>query len=210
MAYVSIINKHGQVTIPKDIRRARGWKAGTRIRIIQGDEASMIMRAGKMPHSKPELYFASSMSDVEFQELQHQVQAGTLLRLAEGIYIPLMPEEELAALVRQYWHQVAGTIAPGGVISHLSAMKRSALESGVLILSHPTLPASEVILPGLQLHILQGHGPLPGDIPLGTTGLHFSGRTRMLLENLGPAGEHRASAADAETQLVALLDAFGG
>lgn len=63
MTYISILNKHGQVTIPKEIRRSPAWKAGTRISITQGDEASVIMRAGKMPQSEPELYFTTSMSD---------------------------------------------------------------------------------------------------------------------------------------------------
>lgn len=74
MAYVAIINKHGQVTIPKDIRRARGWKAGTRSSIIQGDGAAFILRAAQMPQSKPELLFTTSMPNADAHELAGQAR----------------------------------------------------------------------------------------------------------------------------------------
>jgi len=204
------INVHGQVTIPKNIQRARDWKAGTPISVIQSDDSSSILRARQMPQPKPELHFAALNPASDAYELELQVQAGTLLRLAEGIYAPLMPENELAALVRRQWQQVAGAIAPGGVLSHLSAMKGGVLESGVLVLSHPTHPEGEVVLPGLRLFIVSGPGPLAGDMPLGTSGLHFAGRARMLLENLDRSGIVPASASDAETHLVTLLIASDG
>lgn len=59
MAYVATINKHGQVTIPKHIRRARGWKAGTRISIVQSDGATIILRVAEIPQSKLELLFTT-------------------------------------------------------------------------------------------------------------------------------------------------------
>jgi len=163
-----------------------------------------------MPQLKPELHFAASTTANDAYELERQVQAGSLLRLAGGIYAPLMSKEELAVLVLRYWQQVAGAIAPGGVVSHLSAMKVGVLESGVLVLSHPTYPEGEVIFPGLRLLIVHGPGPLAGDMPLGTSGLHFAGRARMLLENLDRLGVVPASPSDVETHLVTLLNASGG
>jgi len=71
-----------------------------------------------------------------------------LLQLAEGIYASNIPTDQLAVLVRRHWQQVAGAIALGGVISHLSAMKGGVLETGVLVLSHPTYPEGEVLFPG--------------------------------------------------------------
>lgn len=168
------------------------------------------MRVVDMNPTSPELYFAALMPDTEAQKLQHQAQAGTLLRVFDGIYATVVLEDELATLVRRHWQQVAGAIAPGGVLSHLSAMKGGVLESGVLVLTHPTYPEGEVVLPGLRLLIIRGLGPLAGDIPLGTSGLHFAGRTRMLLENLDPSGVVSTSASDVETHLVTLLNASGG
>ena len=72
MAYVSIINKHGQVTIPKAIRRARGWEAGTRISIIQGDGHCFILRAAEMHQSKPVLLDGASPPASDAHELAGQ------------------------------------------------------------------------------------------------------------------------------------------
>lgn len=74
MAYVSIINKHGQVTIPKAIRRARGWKAGTRISIIENDGSSFILRAEEIPQAKPELLVAASISGTDNHDLSGQAR----------------------------------------------------------------------------------------------------------------------------------------
>lgn len=74
MAYVSIINKHGQVTVPKAIRRARGWKAGTRISIVQGEGAAFILRAAEIPQSKPELLFTTSMPNTDAHQLAGQAR----------------------------------------------------------------------------------------------------------------------------------------
>lgn len=74
MAYVSIINKHGQVTIPKALRRARGWEAGTQISIIENDGSSFILRAEEIPQSKPELVVAASMPDTAPHQLADQAR----------------------------------------------------------------------------------------------------------------------------------------
>ncbi|QDD66658.1 hypothetical protein EJD96_22075 [Herbaspirillum seropedicae] len=74
MTYVAIINKHGQVTIPKEIWRARCWKAGTRISIVQGEGASFILRAAEIPQSKPELLFTTSMPNIDAHELAGQAR----------------------------------------------------------------------------------------------------------------------------------------
>lgn len=74
MAYVSIINKHGQVTIPKAIRHARGWKAGNRINIVENDGSSFILRAAEMPPSKPELLVAASILGTDNHNLSGQAR----------------------------------------------------------------------------------------------------------------------------------------
>ena len=159
--------------------------------------------------SSDELYFAASMPKTEARKLQRQAAAGALLRIFKGIYAPHVSDEELAILVRRNWQGVAGVVVPGGVVSHISAMKGGVLASGEVTLSHPTAFNKSVILPGLRLRVVQGPGPLPWDLPLGTSGLHYASRARMLLENIGRKGDLRASRTDVENLLVAVLNASG-
>jgi hypothetical protein len=120
-----------------------------------------------------------------------------------------MTQEELAALVRRNWQRVAGVIVPGGVVSHISAMKGGLLPNGEVTLSHPTVFNKKVTLPGVVVRVVRGPGPLPGDLPMGTSGVHYAGRTRMLLENIGRKGDLRAPKEDVESLLVSVLNASG-
>ena len=120
-----------------------------------------------------------------------------------------MPPDELAALVRRHWAKVAGAVVPGGVVSHISAMKGGVLPSGELVLSHPASFNRKVRLPGLVLRVVRGPGFLPGDLPLQTSGLHFAGRVRWLLENLGRKAGIRATREEVESHLVSILNASG-
>lgn len=127
----------------------------------------------------------------------------------KGIYAHPVSEDELAALVRRNWQRVAGLVIPGGVVSHFSAMKGGILPNGEVTLSHPTVFNKKVVLPGVTLRVVRGPGPLPGDLAMGTSGIHYAGRTRMLLENIGRQGNLRAPMEDVEALLVAILNASG-
>jgi len=62
------------------------------------------------------------------------------------------------------------------------------------------------------LVLLKGPGPLPGDIALGASGLYWSSRSRMLLENLGKSHgthPHTSGKEQVEEKLVEILNANG-
>jgi hypothetical protein len=167
------------------------------------------MNASRLPAPADELLFAASLPAAEARKLQRQAAAGGLIRVCKGVYAPAMTQEELAALVGRNWQRVAGVIVPGGVVSHISAMKGGLLPNGEVTLSHPTVFNKKVTLPGLVVRVVRGPGPLPGDLPMGTSGVHYAGRTRMLLENIGRKGDLRAPKEDVESLLVSVLNASG-
>lgn len=156
-----------------------------------------------------ELYFAASLPPAEARKLQRQAAAGALLRVCQGVYAAPTSSDQLAALVRRHWARVAGVVVPGGVVSHISAMKGGVLPNGELVLSHPASFNRKVQLPGLILRAVRGPGFLPGDLPIQTSGLHVAGRSRMFLENLGRKADIRATREEVESRLVEILNASG-
>lgn len=167
------------------------------------------MRAPRHPTITADLIFVASLSPADMRAVQRQAAAGTVQRIYKGIYAPLVPEEELTALVRRNWQRVAGTVAPGGVVSHISAMRGGVLPSGEVTLSHPTVFNKKVQLPGLVIRVVRGPGPLPGDLAISTSGVHYAGRARMLLENIGRQGDLRVPRPDVEGLLVSVLNVSG-
>jgi hypothetical protein len=122
--------------------------------------------------------------------------------------------------MRCHWQWLASRLVPGAVVSHISAL--APRPAGGLILSeggaayatlsHPTRFNRTVRLPGLRLVLLRGPGPLPGDLPLADSGLHWASRHRALLENLGRVVKHhptRAGRAAVARQLQNLRDSGG-
>ncbi len=156
-----------------------------------------------------ELIFAVDLPPAQARAAQRQVAKDSLVRICKGVYAPKLADDERAALVRRHWQRVAGMLAPGGVVSHVSAMHGGLLSTGQLTLSHPTVFNKKVQLPGLLVRIVRGPGPLPGDLAIGTSGLYYASRPRFLLENIGRQGDLRAPKEDVESLLVAVLNASG-
>jgi len=156
-----------------------------------------------------ELLFASAMSRTEARKLQRQAEGGALRRVVRGVYAPVVPDDELASLVRRNWQKVVGVVVPGGVVSHISAMKGGPSPAAEVIVSHPTAFNRKVVLPGLRIRVVRGPGPLPGDLPRGNSGIHYAARARFLLENIGRKGDLRVSRDDLEEFLVSVLNASG-
>jgi len=168
------------------------------------------VRTSLAPARQPdELHIVATLSPADARALQRQAQAGTVQRIHKGIYVAAGPPAEVELLTRRHWQRIAGAVVPGGVVSHLSAMTSGLLPGNTVMLSHPTLFGKKVALPGLTLVLLRGPGPLPGDLPLGSSGLHWTGRARMLLENLGKKAPRRAGRDAVETFLVNVLNASG-
>ena len=148
----------------------------------------------------------------EARQLQRRAAAGNLLRLASGVYVLNGSPEEVEGRVARNWQALAGQLVSGAVVSHLSAFTRGLTEGRYVTLSHPTRFNRVIKLPGLELVLLQGPGQLPGDMPLGKTGIFWASQARALLENLGRVLKRRPTRAgrDAvEEKLVSILQASG-
>lgn len=159
------------------------------------------------------LHIAPPDDPAAARRLQRAALNGTLLRVAERIYIDNQPPAETSLSVRRHWQEIAGALYPGAVVSHLSAFHGGVTSDGLLTLSHPTQFNRTRRLPGgLHIVLMRGPAPLPGDIALGTAGLFWPSRARMLLENLGisrSAPPRRAGRSKVEEQLINILNASG-
>ncbi len=158
----------------------------------------------------PDVVVAAGLSNTELRRVQRLVKAGSYERLHKGVYaVKGASKEDQASTVRKGWQRIAGAIVPGGVVSHISAITSGIQADGTVTLTHPTNFGKTVRLPGLQLVLLRGPGPLAGDLPLGNTGLHWAGRTRQFLENLGRASKNKVGREVVEQRLVVLLGSSG-
>ncbi|MCF8199508.1 MAG: Fic family protein [Sulfuritalea sp.] len=146
------------------------------------------------------------------RRVQRLAKNGTVARIAKGIYVPATDPEGQAAIVRRHWQTILGHLFPGAVVSHLSALVGGITPSDEITLTHPTRFNTSLQLPGLTAVLMKGPGSLPGDLPLGDSGLYWCSRPRWLLENLGrsrtdhprTAGKNRV-----EERLVSILHAGG-
>ena len=161
-------------------------------------------------------YFSDSvvlsalLSAADARKLQRLAKAGQMTRLRAGIYVASgLTQGETALLIQQNWPRIVGMLAPGGVVSHRSAMPRGLPDDRTITLSHPSINGKKLTLPGLTILLLRGPGPLPFDLPLGDTGLHWASRTRFLLENIGKAAPRRTGREAVERFLVNVLHTNG-
>lgn len=155
----------------------------------------------------------------EERRLQRAAKDGQITRIAKGVYINAAAPEDaspdilgpVALMTRRNWQVIAGHLYPNSVVSHRSALVGGITEDNELILSHPTRFNRTIALPGLTFVLLKGPGQLPGDMALGNSGLYWSSRPRMLLENLGKSrgGKRTVGKAGVEEKLVEILNASG-
>lgn len=154
------------------------------------------------------------------RKLQRMAQAGELTRIAKGVYVNAVDPAgqvpgtlgPVAQMVRRHWQAILGHLLPGAVVSHLSALSGGITPNDEVTLTHPTRFNASVALPGITAVLMRGPGPLPGDMALGGSGLYWSARSRMLLENLGASRSARprtAGKAGVESKLVEILNASG-
>jgi Fic/DOC family len=156
-----------------------------------------------------DLFLLSEMSVAESRRIQRLAKDGQLLRIAKGVYLRNADKPEIELLVRQNWQRIAGKLVPGGVVSHISAISGNISADKTIVISHPTRYGKKIFLPGLTFILLRGPKCLPYDLALGQSGLHWSGRTRMLLENIGKLSPNRAGAQGVEKFLITVLNTSG-
>jgi hypothetical protein len=164
----------------------------------------------RQAHFSSNVVLSASLSAADTRKLQRLAKAGQMMRLRPGIYVASgLTQEEIELYVQQNWQRIAGTVVPGGVVSHISAMTKGLQDDHTVTISHPTINGKKVSLPGLTIVLLRGPGPLPFDLSLSDTGLHWAGRTRFLLENIGKAAPRRAGREGVERFLVNVLNSGG-
>lgn len=153
------------------------------------------------------------------RRLQRAAKGKQITRIAKGVYVNavdpagLAPDAfgPVALLVRRNWQRITGYLYPKAVVSHRSALAGGITPQGELTLSHPTRFNRITELPGVKIALLKGPSQLPGDMPLGDSGLYWSSRPRMLLENLGKSrgGNRTVGKSGVEEKLVEILNASG-
>jgi hypothetical protein len=122
-------------------------------------------------------------ADAPAATISGRVRRGELVRLATGVYTSDVTSDPAAVVARE-WHDIAGRMFPGAVITDRSALTGGPV-GGVLYLAHDGR-ARSADLPGLRVTARPGAGPLDGDIPL-PGGLYQASKGRALAENARPS-----------------------
>lgn len=163
------------------------------------------------PHNE-EVLITRGVPDAEARLAQRKAKEGELVRIADGIYLRERDPKAQAQIVQRNWHRILGALVPDGVVSYRSALLGGITPDRLVVLSHPSRFNRTIKLPGLNAYLVRGPNALPGDMPLGSEGLHFASRPRMLLENLTRSRGESPRSAGAETverTLVKIMNASG-
>lgn len=158
-------------------------------------------------------------NSAEERRLQRAAKDRQVTRIAKGLYLNAVDPDDLAPnafgpvalMVRRNWQRIAGHLYPNSVVSHRSALIGGITPDNELILSHPTRFNRTNQLPGVSIVLLKGPQQLPGDMTLADSGLYWSSRPRMLLENLGKSrgGKRTIGKTGVEEKLLEILNASG-
>lgn len=127
----------------------------------------------------PEVLIASS-DKKESARLTSLKQKGTIRKIAPRVYTSNLTDAE-ENIIRRNLYKILGMLYPGALISHRSAFEIRPSAEGHFYLTYKY--TKNISLPGLQLHLLEGPGPLAEDIPY-LDSLYISNPARAFLENL--------------------------
>lgn len=127
--------------------------------------------------------------DISESKRKKMVSEGSLRKIANKVYTPII-DEDLEVVVRRNAFCILGFLFPHAVISHRSAFELRQTEKGDIFLTYKY--TKNVKLPGLTVHLLEGHPGTERDMPF-IENLFISSAERRTLENL-QAGRARGSA----------------
>lgn len=105
---------------------------------------------------------------------------GRIVKIAPKIYTTNL-NDTAENLIRRNLFFILGELYPGAVLSHRSAFECRPTNDGHIYLTHTY--TKKIHLPGIIVHLLEGHKALPQDYPF-MGGLHISCSARAYLENL--------------------------
>lgn len=138
---------------------------------------------GKIPAIiQGEILFGSAEKDLS-RQVAALVSTGSARRIAPKLYTTNLTDPP-EAVVRRNLFIILGHLFKGAVLSHRSAVEFRPTESGDIFLTYPY--SRKVTLPGINVRLLEGHGPVEGD-SIVAEGLYVSQQARAMLENLQPS-----------------------
>ncbi len=129
--------------------------------------------------------------------LSRAVRAGTLRRLAPGLYTG-NTSDTLEAVVARHLLEIVGRELPGAVIVGRSAREGGRPVGGELTVDHRR--ARPLDLPGVVVRPRRGPGPLEHDMPL-PHGLFLASPSRVMLESLRRPGSANLDRTEVERWL---------
>lgn len=140
-----------------------------------------------------QIFFSRNETESRVRQLARRQKAGKLRRIGPGIYTDNLTDP-IEDVCRRHAITIAGTVCRDCVLSGRSAFEmrpvRKKEPDGVdtgdatLFLSGPGSRRT-ITLPGLQIRVVPGPGPLEGDNPF--MGLWAASTARAALENLAPS-----------------------
>lgn len=135
---------------------------------------------GKITPSKvQEIIFASSEKK-ESRRITALLKEKLIRKIAPRIYTSNL-EEEPTVIIKRNWYSILANLFPDALLSHRSALEFKPTPQGHIYLTYSY--SSNVLLPGLSVHLLKGSGPIEGDNPF-FKNLFASQEARAFLENL--------------------------
>jgi hypothetical protein len=144
--------------------------------------------------SAQRIVFTDGKDRAADRSVQRAAAAGKLIKVHDGIYVEpgISPVEQVLAA---RWAEILARVAYGAVLTGRSAMKsmvwREPSAGGGLPVGWIWATRADIAtpkrlsLPGLEIRVVPGPGPLPGDIPF--LGVYLPSPARKLLDNLKPS-----------------------
>ena len=134
------------------------------------------------------LHFAPSETQSESRRIRRMHQDGLVTKLANGLYFE-DDGEPVETVLQREWASVVGFLVEGGVVADRTALEgkpiRNPVSGTMVVFVSADRSRWTYSLPGLEINVRNGKGPLPGDIPY--RGTHLASVERKFLENLAPS-----------------------
>ena len=135
---------------------------------------------GKIPSVRLQEVLFSSSDKRESAKVKALEKGGYIKKIAPKIYTSNL-EENAESIIRRNWYRILANQYPDALLSHRSALEFKPAGNEHIYLTYTY--TTNVSLPGLTIHFLQGPGRIEGDKPFFEQ-LHVSQEARAYLENI--------------------------
>lgn len=130
-----------------------------------------------LQNNLPEIVFSSSNSSIS-RKINQYLKEGKLRKLSPRIFTSNF-EDDPEVLIKRNILYILGSLYPGSVLSHKSALDFNADETVYLTYKYD----KKIQLPGVTIKFIKGKGPVEGDTEP-SKNLYMSSFERALLENM--------------------------